>query len=146
MSMKTVSAVFEEYQELRKPRMKKVLNLAYQLTRLQAWDGPLMKLTQRYVIPWVGDERVADHFAGIVKGGVKLDFVPTPDHRPGSWEWDDERVAAKNNPLGVILTELRKRKHELVRTQSMMLLFLGCAFLGACSYFSPLSLATIISF
>lgn len=75
---------------MRKPRMKKVLNLAYQMTRLQAWDGRLMKFIQRYIVPLVGDDRVADHFADLVKGGVKLDYVPLHNPPPGTVEWDDE--------------------------------------------------------
>lgn len=134
MSQKTISAVFEEYQELRKPRMKKVLNLAYQLTRLQAWDGFIMKLIQRYVIPWIGDARVADHFAEIVKGGIKLDFVPLPDHRTGTWEWDDERLAEKSD---MVVAE----KKGFRQMPSILLLFVGCALLSAYSYFAPLSLA-----
>ncbi|KAH8704707.1 FAD binding domain-containing protein [Talaromyces proteolyticus] len=108
MSKETLSRIFEEYQELRKPRMKKVLNLAYQLTRLQAWDGWFMKFVQRFVIPWVGDERVADHFADLVKGGIKLDYVPLPNQPLGTVAWDDDPkkeaslpVSKKSSSLGL---------------------------------------------
>jgi hypothetical protein len=90
MSKETISRIFEEYQELRRPRMKKVLNLAYQMTRLQAWDGRFMKFIQRYIVPLMGDDRVADHFADLVKGGVKLDYVPLQNPPSGTVPWDDE--------------------------------------------------------
>lgn len=48
-----------------------------------------MKMLQTYVIPWVGDKRAADYFALLVKGGVKLDYVPLPPHVKGSVEFDD---------------------------------------------------------
>lgn len=85
---------------MRKPRMKKVLNLAYQLTRLQAWDGWFMKFIQRWIIPLVGDGKVADHFAVLVRSGHKLDFVPVPPHIEGTVPFDDEKhdvVTAKAN-------------------------------------------------
>lgn len=38
----------------------------------------------------MGDDRVADHFAGLVKGGVKLDFVPLHNPPVGTVPWDDD--------------------------------------------------------
>lgn len=137
MSRQTISAIFEEYQELRKPRMKKVLNLAYQLTRLQAWDGLFMRMAQRYALPWVGDARAADHFADIVKAGVKLDFVPTPEHRIGTCAWDDEiperkiSSTAGDGKMGLWQMLLQMP----LQLSSVMTVFLGCAFLGPCFYF-----------
>lgn len=90
LSQETISEAFEEYQGLRKPRMKKVLNLAYQLTRLQAWDGWFMKFIQSWVIPWVGDGQVVDHFSELVRAGHRLDFVPVPSHKEGYVPFNDE--------------------------------------------------------
>lgn len=110
MSQETISTIFEEYQNQRKPRMKKVLNLAYQMTRLQAWDGWFMKFIQRWIIPLVGDGKVADHFAELVKGGHRLDFVPVPPHREGWIPFNDEKeeVPGTGMPPPKLPLEIRK--------------------------------------
>ena len=137
MSQQTISAIFEEYQELRKPRMKQVLNLAYQLTRLQAWDGPLMKMIQRFVIPWVGDQRVADHFALLVKGGVKLDYVPLPPHVKGSIEFEDLRTETEGKALlQDKVTRVRTKKWR-VSLAPLALVAASMVFLGTFARFLP---------
>ncbi|KAI9785106.1 MAG: hypothetical protein M1816_000517 [Peltula sp. TS41687] len=140
MSRETISTIFEQYTELRKPRMKKVLNLAYQLTRLQAWDGFLMKMIQRFGIPWVGDDRVADHFAKIVQAGVKLDFVPVPDHAKGTWEWDDERAATRPEQGQAVVSSSGNKGWLAGPLSNLHLFIVSCILVVTWSYFKPLAI------
>lgn len=98
LSQSAISAMFEEYQESQKPRVKKIFNMCYYVTRMQAWDGVIMRFIARYVVPWLGDELVADHTSTIVKGGVKLDYLPVPERPRGTCAWDDE-IHPKKSPV-----------------------------------------------
>ena len=130
MDQPTISRIFEEYQEMRKPRMKSVLNLAYQLTRLQAWDGVLMTMIQRFVIPWVGDDRVADYFATLVKGGVRLDYVPLPPHIKGTVEFDDFSPNKPKSSLQVLAETSFVGSKRQSRISAMALALLSCIVVG----------------
>ncbi|KAK2749197.1 putative secondary metabolism biosynthetic enzyme [Myotisia sp. PD_48] len=84
-----LNAGFQKYQRTRTPRVKKIFDLAAMMTRLQAWDGWLLKFVMRYIVPLVGDNRVADQFAKVIKGAVKLDYVPLGNVPRGSVKWED---------------------------------------------------------
>jgi hypothetical protein len=92
-----ISAMFEEYQESHKARVKKIFTTCYYATRMQAWDSIIMRFIARYLAPWLGDEFVADHTATMVKGGAKLDYIPVPEHIHGSCAFDDEKSAPKRS-------------------------------------------------
>lgn len=88
-----LAAVFGAYQTQRAPRVKRIFDLSALLTRVQAWDGWPLKAVARYVFPWVSDARVADLFAGAVRGGVALDYVPLPVGA-GTVPWDAAAATA----------------------------------------------------
>lgn len=92
-----ISAALAEYEARQKPRVKKIFDMCYYATRMQAWDGLLMHFISRVVVPLLGDERVADQTAKLVKGGVRLDYLPVPEHPSGSCAWDDEVMEAEGD-------------------------------------------------
>ena len=96
LSQSAISAMFQEYQDAQKPRMKKIFDTCYYATRMQAWDNGVFWFIANYLAPWLGDERVADYTAMLVKGGVELDYLPVPDHPQGTCAWDNKRSAQKS--------------------------------------------------
>lgn len=97
LSQPGISAMFEEYQNTQKTRVKKIYNVCWYVTRMQAWDGTAMKFIARYIAPWLGDERLADFCATIVKSGNKLDFLPVPEHPAGTYTWDHDNPGKGNS-------------------------------------------------
>jgi len=94
LSQSTLAAVFQEYQEKHKKRVKKIFTASYYYTRMQAWDNAIMWFVAKYVGPWLGDRLVADFTATLVKPGSKLDYVTVPKHAKGALAFDDEVGAA----------------------------------------------------
>ena len=92
LDLSTLSQIFEEYESERKPRIKKVNDISALMTRLQAWDGIVMKFVARWILPLISDARVADQFAELVKAGCKLDYVPVTFKPQGTVQWDDEKI------------------------------------------------------
>jgi len=90
LSQLALSAVFQEYQEKHKKRVKKIFTASYYFTRMQAWDNVIMRFVAQYVAPWLGDKLVADFTATLVKPGSKLDYVTVPRHAKGTRAFDDE--------------------------------------------------------
>ena len=62
---------------------------------MQAWDNVALRFLSQYMAPLFGDEPVANYTATMVKGAVKLDFLPVPafpdEHVPATWKFDDEK-------------------------------------------------------
>ena len=95
-----LSSVFSAYQEERTPRVKQIYDLSGLLTRVQAWQNPALKIVAKYIFPLVSDSQVANLFAGAVKGGVKLDFLPVEDVTGSvAWESEGDRLAKKKNDV-----------------------------------------------
>lgn len=89
-SKAVLSAIFQEYQEQRIPRTRKIMKFANMITRVQAWDGIWMKFRALWVLPYQSEQKLAQDLADIIKGGVKLDFVPIEEYRNRKTRWDDE--------------------------------------------------------
>ncbi|KAI4115029.1 MAG: hypothetical protein LQ345_004294 [Seirophora villosa] len=86
-----ITATFQRYQQLRSARVRKIHFVSGFITRLQAFDGVLMRFTARYVVPLlIGDRRIADQLGYLVRDSPKLDFIPL-DSRKGTMAWNDER-------------------------------------------------------
>lgn len=89
-SKDTLEALFQEYQEKQIPRTRKIMKFANLITRVQAWDGFWMKLMALWVVPFQSEKKLGQDLADIIKGGVKLDFVPIGEYRKKKILWDDE--------------------------------------------------------
>ena len=86
----TLDAIFQEYQERQIPRTQKIMKFANLITRVQAWDGFWMKLMALWVVPYQSDKKLGQDLGDIIKGGVKLDFVPIREYKEKNVLWDDE--------------------------------------------------------
>lgn len=86
----TLDAIFQEYQERQIPRTQKIMKFANLITRVQAWDGFWMKLMALWVVPFQSDKKLGQDLGDIIRGGVKLDFVPIREYKEKNILWDDE--------------------------------------------------------
>lgn len=94
-SKDTLNALFQEYQEKQIPRTRKIMKFANLITRVQAWDGFWMKLMALWIVPFQSEKKLGQDLADIIKGGVKLDFVPIGEYKEKNVLWDDEASPEK---------------------------------------------------
>jgi hypothetical protein len=99
LSRDQISTVFQGYYNTRKSRATRAKDLSGFLTRLCGWDGALQKSVTKWIKPLVLHGVVADRFADLVRGGVKLDYVQHKEGKTGSVPWDDQ-VKGKSNSCG----------------------------------------------
>lgn len=88
-SREELASIFQNYQDQRIARVKKIYNLSGLMTRVQAWENVALRLVASYVFPWFSDARVADLFADAIKGAVKLDYVKLLGEKTGTAPWVD---------------------------------------------------------
>jgi hypothetical protein len=108
-SQQELSAVFQVYRDERIPRVKAIFELSAHMTREQAWHNLIYKGVSKFVFPYMSDVRVAGVFADVIKGGVKLDFVPLRNRFEGTvpWEYGTQlQVASKTNKSARVATAL----------------------------------------
>lgn len=91
---------FGQYQDSRLPRVREIVKIGGDLTRLQAYDGWKYYLIQRWLTPVVGLDSLAKNIAILCTGAPKLSFVPFTQRR-GLLRWpddhDDTRHVANRN-------------------------------------------------
>lgn len=87
-----VLTALESYQSSRLTRVKEIFQVSWMLTRLQAYDGWLMYLVQRWVMPVVGLDVVAKNVAKTCSEAPKLDFVAFEEDR-GTLGWKEGKEA-----------------------------------------------------
>jgi hypothetical protein len=76
-SRATLKRVFTEYQRARKPRMHDIMQYSSLLTKLQAWDNPVLRFAATWVVPYLPDRIVADDLSKrFIATAPKLDRVP----------------------------------------------------------------------
>ncbi|KAF2499175.1 FAD/NAD(P)-binding domain-containing protein [Lophium mytilinum] len=90
LSRKQISMVFQDYQRKRIGRVTKAYNFTGGFTRISAWDGPLNRFIASWILPVTAHDVIADKFTRLIRGGVKLTYVPYKETRSGSVRWDDE--------------------------------------------------------
>ncbi|KAJ6172832.1 hypothetical protein N7470_001899 [Penicillium chermesinum] len=83
-----ISAAMQKYQDARIERVKTIVKVGGDLTRLQAFDGWYYYVMQRWVTPWIGLDTLAINIAKLCSGGVKLSFVDFKEQR-GLLGWQD---------------------------------------------------------
>lgn len=123
-SRATLNAMFKQYQDRRIPRMHKVMEFSNMITRIQAWDGRLMKLVATCVLPYQHGKKLGEQIGEIINGGEKLNFVPIK-RRPGRINWDDD--VDGNEQSGVVVEVARGGTIWKERTSaiSFILVFLS---------------------
>lgn len=93
-----IEAAFEGYQKERRARVRVIGWLSAVVTRLQAWDGWVMKGLMRWVLPVIGDA-VLLWFLGKLSSEVPvLDFVPVKS-RMGRMKWKNEAREGKEGTV-----------------------------------------------
>ena len=85
-----VSAMFQRYQEERKPRMQAAFDASALITRMQAYDGGLMHFIMRYIFPVQGQATYADELADLCSGAPKFSFLPAVYNKKATFQWKDE--------------------------------------------------------
>ncbi|KAL9627730.1 MAG: hypothetical protein Q9164_007512, partial [Protoblastenia rupestris] len=83
-----VELALQTYQSSRLARVKEIFTVSWMLTRLQAYDGWLMYIAQRWVLPIVGLGFVAKNVAKTCSQAPKLDFVDFDEDR-GTLGWEE---------------------------------------------------------
>lgn len=81
--------VFQQYQDRRVGRMKKIMEFSGLITRVQAWDGFLMKFAAKVILPYQNKTQLGKDIGDIIKDAEKLDFVPLKS-RGGRIPWKNE--------------------------------------------------------
>lgn len=100
-SRAALTKLFQEYQDRRIPRMRKIVEFSNLITRVQAWDGLAMKATALYVLPFQSRAALGKQIGAVICEGEKLDFVPVAP-RPGRIPWKEHKdgedmVIARSN-------------------------------------------------
>ena len=81
----------QTYQDSRLARVKEIFNVSWMLTRLQAYDGWLMYLVQRWVMPVIGLDFVAKNVARTCSEAPKLDYVEF-EEESGTLGWKEKEA------------------------------------------------------
>ena len=103
-----ITSAFQRYQIQRVPRVRKIHFLSGLITRLQAWDGILMRCMARWIVPLlIGDERIADQLSYLIKDSPKLDFVESMS-RKGTIAWSDEKLRSDPEYRGSEAFDIRR--------------------------------------
>ena len=94
-SKAAITAAFQQYQDQRMPRVRKVYLISWFITRLQAFDGVFMRCVAQWLVPNViGDARIADQLGYLVRNAPKLNFIPIESRR-GTMGWKDDEMLLK---------------------------------------------------
>lgn len=103
-----ITAMFQRYQIRRLPRVRTAHFASWFITRLQAWDGIMMRCMAQWIVPvFIGDKMIAQALGYLVKDAPKLDFIPI-ESRKGTMGWNDEKAEAS-------LMQLRSKGYRLWR-------------------------------
>ncbi|KID93459.1 FAD binding domain protein, partial [Metarhizium majus ARSEF 297] len=104
-SQQELSTVFQAYRDQRISRVAQIFRISALTTREQAWDNLLYKAFSKYILPHMSDARVASVVSDVVKGAVKLDFVPLRNRFEGTVQWEDGpgKLVAMTKRTGVMV-------------------------------------------
>ena len=78
-----------------------IYRVSWMLTRLQAYDGWLSYIAQRWVLPLIGLDFVAKNVAQTCTEAPKLEYVFVSEDR-GSLEWKDSKLAVKSSETQLV--------------------------------------------
>ncbi|CAI7658434.1 unnamed protein product [Penicillium glandicola] len=124
-----INAAMQSYQDSRLERVKMIVKVGGDLTRLQAYDGWYFYIKQRWLTPWIGLDKLAIDIAMLCSTGPKLNFVDFPEQR-GLLGWQDTIAAeAKKEHEAMKGTALQPRRsarwHWNGEVQSLWPLLVG---------------------
>lgn len=124
-SRSAISAMFERYQESRKPRMQRAFDVTHFLTRIHSCDGPLNHFIMRVIFPLTGQAVYADQLADLCAGAPKFNFLPMEYPNPSTVAWKDEIVGQnKGSEKMQLLSKLGGKPQRYVTMELVSLLFI----------------------
>ncbi|GMG09991.1 unnamed protein product [Aspergillus oryzae] len=102
-----ISAAMQEYQDSRLDRVKTIVKVGGDLTRLQAFDGWYFYIMQRWLTPWIGLDTLAIKIAKLASTGTNLSFVDFPEQK-GLLGWQDTIAVEARKKRAARQNEQRK--------------------------------------
>ena len=119
-----LNAIFHAYQEERIPRMRKIMDFSRVITRVQAWDGTLMKCIALYVLPWQNERKLGEQIGELIKGAPKFDFIPMSQYNKRRIRWDDEvkpaAISKKGNKTSLLRVQFTVLSAFFLALSSLM--------------------------
>ncbi|RKK16313.1 hypothetical protein BFJ65_g9882 [Fusarium oxysporum f. sp. cepae] len=91
-------AMRQEYQDTRVDRARAIVKAGGVLTRQQAYDGWKAYITQRWLTPVIGLDKLAQKIAGLCVTAPKLNYVEFEERR-GILGWQDTMEAEKEHSM-----------------------------------------------
>ncbi|EXK33707.1 hypothetical protein FOMG_10958 [Fusarium oxysporum f. sp. melonis 26406] len=91
-------AMRQEYQDTRVDRARAIVKAGGVLTRQQAYDGWKAYITQRWLTPVIGLDKLAQKIAGLCVTAPKLNYVEFEERR-GILGWQDTMEAEKEHAM-----------------------------------------------
>ncbi|KAL9561360.1 hypothetical protein ACKAV7_014715 [Fusarium commune] len=84
----------QDYQTTRIRRVKKIVEVAGEVTRKQAYDGWVNYFSYRWLLPFIGMECIAHKTAKLCAGAPKLTYVQFGEEK-GLLDWRDMRLGGR---------------------------------------------------
>jgi hypothetical protein len=91
-----IQGMFEQVQNLRKPRTKRMQQASNRRQRVEAMENAFLKFTALNIIPYIGKELVFRRFYTLISPAIKLDYLEVP-RRPRLAPFHDELPAKPQN-------------------------------------------------
>jgi 2-polyprenyl-6-methoxyphenol hydroxylase-like FAD-dependent oxidoreductase len=85
-SKKDVTDTLQQYQDERKPRLKKIHDESAFVTRLQSYDTWFLYLLMRWILPLIGLGPIVHSVSKLGSQGPRLKYV-TVDEQQGTIPW-----------------------------------------------------------
>jgi len=85
-SRKQITTAMQQYEDERKPRLKKIHDESAFVTRLQSYDTWFLYLLMRWILPWVGLAPIVHSVSKLGSQGPRLEYVDVKEER-GTIPW-----------------------------------------------------------
>nr|K2QVI4.2 RecName: Full=FAD-dependent monooxygenase dpmpE; AltName: Full=Diterpenoid pyrone biosynthesis cluster protein E; Flags: Precursor [Macrophomina phaseolina MS6] len=93
LSDQDVEALLRRFHKEHFPRVSRVYDMSWSVTRVHARDGSMRKFVGRYVAPYFG-ERLQGRLFNLMADAAKIDFLPLP--RASRSGWEEYRSSERN--------------------------------------------------
>lgn len=92
-----LTKVFGEYQQARMANSKEAVDVSALYTRLVAWNNPVWRFADQYVLPYVKGDNTSLNLlmSPIVQKGVALDFIEEKGFKAGTYRYHTPPSALK---------------------------------------------------
>jgi 2-polyprenyl-6-methoxyphenol hydroxylase-like FAD-dependent oxidoreductase len=92
----SISSIFSDYQASRMSNSKEAVDVSGLYTRLVAWNNPVWRFTDQYLLPFVKGDNTSLNIlmSPIVQKGVPLDFLEEKNFKHGTYAYHTGPVTA----------------------------------------------------